>query len=104
MMMVPPITISVESEANSRRDAACRVSCSVPKKTGQAQSLHEESVDERDVRSHRRAVQVKTDSALFVRAIGFHPGLLQPLQYFSPRMSINISRAHPNDCVPWTNG
>ena len=35
-----------------------------------------ESVDERDVRSHGLAVQVKTDRALLVGAVGFYTGLL----------------------------
>src|SRR5258708_33789690 len=62
------------------------------------------SVGERDVRSNGLAVHIKTDRAVLVGAVGFHTSLLQPFQYFAPWLSINISRAHRNDCVPWRNG
>src|SRR5258708_36074222 len=98
-----PRTAAVLLAPNPRRDGACSGPCSVPKKTGQAQSLHEESVDERDVRSHRLAIQIETDRAFLVGAVGFHPSLLQPLQHFAPRMSVYISRADRNDRIARMN-
>src|SRR5260370_31307888 len=67
-------------------------------------STREKSVDERDVRSHGLAVQIKTDRALLVGAVGFHPRLLQPLQHFAAARSLHISRGDTADGVARTKG
>src|ERR1019366_9823626 len=63
-----------------------------------------DSMQKRDVRSHGLAVQVKTDRARLVGAVGFYSGLLQPLQHFAPGMSVHIPRAAGNERIARLNG
>lgn len=56
------------------------------------------------VRSHRLAIQVKTDRALLVGAVGLDSGLLQSLEHFAPGMPVDISRPHGNDRIARMNG